>query len=156
MQTMSTTQAANSLIGHGFNQGTIARVMDDSELHGHATVRQPSIGKEVTVVRHGAEVELTITSVVVMHRHVVDDFEHFRPGDGLVWYHGPTNRDQTGTIVAWAPEYRVNAVGEIICLSARAVIHVKHLTWGMGLGKDQVQLAENFYRYGSGIVMAYR
>jgi hypothetical protein len=153
---MSAGHATNVLIGHDFNQDTIASVMDGSTLHGHATIRQPSIGKEGTVIRHGAEVELTITSVVVMHRHVVDDFEHFRPGDELVWYHGPTNRHQTGTIVAWAPEYRINAVGEIICTAARAVIHVKHLTWGMGLGKDQVQLAENFYRYGSGIVMVYR
>ncbi|KOV84633.1 hypothetical protein [Nocardia sp. NRRL S-836] len=154
--TISPARAANIMISHGFTQGCIGGVLDRAVLHGRATVRWSSIGKEATVVRRGADVELTITRVVAMHRHVVDDFEHFRPGDHIVWYHGPTNRRQNGTITAWSPEYRINALGTIVCLQARAVIYVDDLAWGMGMGKRDLQVAEMFLRYGSCIEMVYR
>lgn len=156
MDTTSPGQAANTMVSHGFTQGSIGGVMDRSTLHGRATVRQPNIGKEATVVRRGADVALTITRVVAMHRHVVDDFEHFRPGDHIAWYHGPTNRHQNGTLMAWSPKYFVNAVGVIVCTHARAVIHVDDLVWGTGMGRRDVQLVETFLRYGSGIDMVYR
>lgn len=97
---------------------------------------------------------------IAMHRDPVADFEHFRPGDRINWHHGPTNRRQTGTIVAWTPEYRVNAVGKIICLRGVAVINVEHLgftNWqGWPDDKRDVQVMETFTRYGSGIAMVYR
>lgn len=85
-----------------------------------------------------------------MHRDPVADFEHVTPGDRISWYHGMSNRDQWGYVVAWTPRYRINAVGEVICVEAHAVIQADE--WSLN-GR---QVVEVFSRYGSGIKWLYR
>lgn len=92
----------------------------------------------------------------VMHRDVRTDFEHFRPGETIVWYHGPSNDRQSGTILNWEPVYTISADGRVICVKAYAVIHCPYIKLVNQPWRENRTVRETFTRYGSGIEAVYR
>lgn len=93
---------------------------------------------------------------VAAHLEPVTDFERIRPGMTVIFYHGPSNQDQSATVVAWTPIYHPNAVGEVICTEARAVLHVQDLGLGNGWTAGETTLRLTMERYLHPLKMAYR
>lgn len=97
-----------------------------------------------------------MTNRVTAHLDPVADFERIRPGMRVVFFHGPSNQDQYATVVAWTLVHHPNAVGEVICTEARAVLHVQDLGLGNGFTAGEKTLHMTVERYMRPLKMVYR
>lgn len=96
-----------------------------------------------------------MTNRVTAHLDPIADFERIRPGMRVVFFHGPSNQDQYATVVAWTPTYHPNAVGEVICTEAKAVLHVQDLGLGNGFTAGEKTLHMKVERYLRPLKAAY-